>query len=288
MQTEAFQVIALSTRPELKADLKPFHTLVKFLNKAGKKVLLDSNAGKLLGMKASSDIEIREEADLILVFGGDGAFLGAARHFHGSDAVFAGVRYGKLGFLTEYLPSEIKQVLEKFFRGDYRISERIALEAEVLRGKKIVKRLFALNEVAINQNKICRMIKLEIEMNGKPITTYNSDGVILATPTGSTAYSLSAGGPIVYPSLNAFVLTPINPHLLANRPLMIPDNREIAVVVRDANVTLTADGQKTFPLREGDKVLIRKAAQPIRIIHETNRNYFDILRAKLGWGERER
>jgi NAD+ kinase len=288
MQTESLQTIAISTRPELKTDLKPFHLLVKFLEKKGKKILFDSNAAKLLKKKTTSDEVIREEADLILVFGGDGAFLGAARHFHGSEAFFAGVRYGKLGFLTEYLPSEIEKVLGKFFQGEFRVSERIALSAEVLRGKKIVKKMFALNEMVVNQNKLSRMIKLEIEMDTKPITTYNSDGVILATPTGSTAYSLSAGGPIVYPSLNAFVLTPINPHLLANRPLMIPDNREIAVIVRNANVTLTADGQKTFALKEGDKVLIRKAAQPIKVIHETNRNYFDILRAKLGWGERER
>jgi len=263
-----------------------FAKLVKFLDKKKKEVLLEKSVAKILGKKAASSAAIRK-ADLILVFGGDGALLGTVRDFFGSGAAFAGIRLdGTLGFLTEHSPKNLEKLLAGFFAGKFDISKRILLQAKVRRNGKVVKTLRALNEVVIQQKSLAQLIELDFSLGGKKIATFHADGAIFATPTGSTAYSLSAGGPILDPNLEAFILTPINPHLLAARPLVLRKNGKIQSKIRAKNLTLTADGQKSFALKIGDEIEFAKAEWELQIIEPKNRNHFEILREKLNWSQR--
>lgn len=287
MKSAAINSVALTARADLGKRKPYFVSLAKFLRQKGKQVLCDSSTAKIVGIKGSPVGEIKKSADLILVFGGDGALLGAVRKFHGMAAAFAGVRLdGTLGFLTEYSPNKIKPLLTQFFRGKFEISQRVLLEVEVIRKKKVVKRLRALNEAALTQSKLARLIKLDFSANRKRIATFHADGAIVATPTGSTAYSLAAGGPIVDPELHSFILTPINPHLLAHRPLVLPERAVIQARINDENVALTADGQVNFPLKVDDEVVFHKASWELKVIHPHARNHFEILRQKLNWAER--
>ncbi len=286
MAEKILNSIALAGGRRLTGRKNYFSKIVKFLRARKKEVLLEKTVAKILGTKPARDSEIRK-ADVILVFGGDGALLGAVRKFFGSTTCFAGIRLnGTLGFLTEYSPANLTKLLAEFFHGKFEVSERMLLEAEVRRGGTAVKALRALNEMVLQQKNLAELIDLDFSLDSKKIATFHADGAILATPTGSTAYSLSAGGPILDPSLQACILTPINPHLLAVRPLVLPADEKIRSKIRVKNLVLTADGQINFPLKIGDEIVFRKAEWKLRIIHPKNRNHFEILRRKLNWSER--
>lgn len=288
MTNSFFQTVALVSRPGLQAESRYFRGMVKFLRAQRKTVLLDTTIAQILKSSASTSAQIKKNADLVLVFGGDGALLGAVRRLFGTHAAFAGVRLnGTLGFLTEYAPSNLIRRLGELFRGKFKLDERILLTVEVVRNKKVVKKMSALNEAVLSQSRLARLIKLDFAKDGYHIATFHADGAIVATPTGSTAYSLSAGGPIVHPSLHSFILTPINPHLLANRPLVLPDSGVITATVHDQNVTLTADGQTSFALQPNDKITLRKAEWRLQLAHPWRRNHFAVLRQKLNWTERD-
>ncbi|MCF7846286.1 MAG: NAD(+)/NADH kinase [Candidatus Peribacteraceae bacterium] len=264
-----------------------FQRVVRFLEKQDKEVYLDKSVAKILQRKAASSREIKR-VDLILVFGGDGALLGAARDYFGAIGKFAGIRLdGTLGFLTEFAPENLEQLLRQFFSGKFESSPRILLTAEIHRKGKIVHTFRALNEFVLNQNRVARLIALDFDFDSKRIATFHADGAIIATPTGSTAYSLSAGGPILDPNLEAVILTPINPHLLAARPLVLPANGKIHAKIDQANLMLTADGQKNSLLKTGDEIIFRKADWELEVIHPKKRNHFAILRRKLNWSERK-
>jgi NAD+ kinase len=264
-----------------------FAKLVKFLRGQKKEVLLDKSIAKILGRKAASSPQIKN-SDLILVFGGDGALLGAVRDYFDSSAKFAGVRLdGTLGFLTEYSPKDLTKLLAQFFRKKFEVDERILIKAKVRRGGKIIKTLRALNEVVVQQNAFTELIELDFDLDGKRIATFHADGAILATPTGSTAYSLSAGGPILDPNLKAFILTPINPHLLTARPLVLQETGKLHSKIRAKNLFLVADGQKSFGLKIGDEIIFEKCEWILQTIHPKNRNHFETLRKKLNWSERK-
>ncbi|MFH0776373.1 MAG: NAD(+)/NADH kinase [Patescibacteria group bacterium] len=261
--------------------------IVKFLAKRQKIILFEKTLAKILGEKAASPALIRQ-ADLILVFGGDGALLGAAREYFGAQGKFAGIRLdGTLGFLTEFAPENLEQLLAEFFVGNFETSSRILLTAEIWRNGKVIQTLHALNEIVLNQNRVAKLIALDFDFDGKRIATFHADGAIIATPTGSTAYSLSAGGPILDPNLAAVILTPINPHLLAARPLVLPATGKIRAKITSPNLMLTADGQKSFGLKSGDGIIFEKADWQLKVIHPRNRNHFEILRRKLNWSERK-
>lgn len=287
MEDFIFQTIALIGREGLKEHKSFFIDLLKFLRSQKKTILCDKQITKIVGGKSTADSQIKKSASLILVFGGDGTLLGAARRLTGAYGLFAGVRLnGTLGFLTEYSPPKLKTLLRDFFAGKFETSERLLVQAEVFRKGKRVKKLQALNEIAITQSKLARLIELDFALNQKRIATFHADGAIIATPTGSTAYSLSAGGPIVDPQLHSFVLTPINPHLLANRPLVLPVESQIEARVKAKHVTLTADGQVSFNLQPEDEIIFKSATWQFRFIQPVNRNHFEILRKKLNWAER--
>jgi NAD+ kinase len=264
-----------------------FTKLVKFLEKEKKAVYSNKAIAKILDKEVATTRAIKK-ADLILVFGGDGALLGAARDFFRASGKFAGIRLdGTLGFLTEFAPENLEKLLIQFFAGKFETSSRILLTAEIWRNEKIIKTFHALNELVLNQNRVARLIALDFEFNKKKVATFHADGAILATPTGSTAYSLSAGGPILDPNLEAVILTPINPHLLAARPLVLSASGKIRAKISEQYLTLTADGQKSFDLKIGDEIIFQKADWSLEVIHPKKRNHFEILRRKLNWSERK-
>jgi NAD+ kinase len=197
-----------------------------------------------------------------------------------------GINYGSLGYLTEFRIEEMFAALENILDGAYELDRRVMLEAEHWRGAEKLETGRVLNDVVINKSVLARIIEIEVKLNDQYVNSFRADGLIVATPTGSTAYNLSAGGPIVYPSMNAVVLTPICPFTLTNRPIVTPDTAEIKLRLTTAaeGVVLTLDGQIGYQMQTGDAVVISKSATSFNLVQPPNRNYFDVLRNKLKWG----
>jgi len=229
-----------------------------------------------------------EEIELVVVFGGDGTFLNASQQVNKHNIPILGFNLGGLGFLTEFTVNEIFPIMEKIIEGDYEIEEREMVLASMVKPGEKPKEYHILNELVINNGAISRIIDLAIFIDGNKITTFKADGVILATPTGSTAYSLSAGGPIAYPTLPVILITPICPHILTNRPLVVSNNMEIKVKVLtdNQNAYATLDGQETLTLGMNDEVILKKSKSKVKLIKSPFRDYFSILKTKLMWGER--
>jgi NAD+ kinase len=224
--------------------------------------------------------------DLVVVLGGDGTLLKAVRLYGALEAPILGVNLGGLGFLTEIALDELPLLFEKIIRGDFQTEPRMVLTARIVRGGEELPALSFLNDVVINKGVLARIIDLETNIDGQFLTSYRGDGLIVATPTGSTAYNLAAGGPILHPSLNTIILTPICPFTLTNRPIIVQDNAVIDIRLgsKAKEVWLTFDGQVGYPLKGGDVVRIEKAVQSILLIKTPFKNYFEILRTKLKWG----
>lgn len=226
--------------------------------------------------------------DLLIVFGGDGTLLSAARALGGHNVPILAVNLGGLGFLTSVTLDELYPLLEQVFAGEYLTSSRMMLDAEIRREGKPSEIQCALNDTVANKGAKARMLDFDVHVDGHHVGRYRADGLIVATPTGSTAYSLAAGGPIVDPSLDAFIITPICPHMLTNRPLVIPDRSQIDLDFTAAAepVYLSLDGQISFQLEPADRVRITKSAKRVALVRPPSKTYFQILRSKLRWGER--
>ena len=243
-------------------------------------------------ISAGGDVELDEaerfgaEADLIVVLGGDGTMISTARLIGDADVLVLGINYGSLGYLTDFRIEEMFPAIESIFEGNYEIDPRVMLTAEQWRDGQMLEKGRVLNDVVINKAALARIIEIEVNLNSLFVNSFRADGLIVATPTGSTAYNLSAGGPIVYPSMNAVVLTPICPFTLTNRPIVVPDDAmiELKLELGNEGVILTLDGQIGYPLKAGDRVHIRKSRTTFNLVQPTNRNYFDVLRNKLKWG----
>jgi NAD+ kinase len=229
-----------------------------------------------------------ERSDLIVVLGGDGTLLSVARSSGTRRVPILGVNLGRLGFLTEINVDELFLALDKVLAGDLRVVSHMRLEVQVQRGDATLGHFHALNDVVITKTALSRMIDLDAFADGHKVTTYHADGLILSTPTGSTAYSLSAGGPLLVPGLEAIVLTPICPHSLTQRPLVLPESAEIEVVThaRGGEAALTVDGQEGLELCDGDSVRVRRSPHSVDIVASPFRNRYEILHAKLRWGNR--
>jgi NAD+ kinase len=225
-------------------------------------------------------------ADLIVVLGGDGTMISASRMIGDAETPVLGVNHGSLGYLTDFRIEEMFPALESIIAGEYEVDRRVMLDAELFRKGKCVAGGRVLNDVVINKAALARIIDIDVNLDGLFVNKFRADGLIVATPTGSTAYNLSAGGPIIYPSMNAVVLTPICPFTLTNRPLVVPDTAEIELTLLNENegVILSLDGQTGFPMKAGDRVLISKSRVTFNLVQPANRNYFDVLRDKLKWG----
>lgn len=260
-----------------------------WLKDRGIEVYMDKDTSGVIGEKSHyKRAEIPSLAGLIIVLGGDGTLLSVARLIEERDVPILGVNLGSLGFLTEIGMDELYPVLENVIRGDFTVENRIMLDVFIYREGKMVANYCALNDVVINRGTLARIVYLEIKINGLYVTTYRSDGLIIATPTGSTAYSLAAGGPIVYPTMNALILSPICPHTLTNRPIVIPDDVkiEINLITPDEDALATLDGQVGYSLNYRDSIEVKKAKNTIKLIQSPGKNYYEVLRKKLKWGGR--
>ncbi|HME69028.1 MAG TPA: NAD(+)/NADH kinase [Myxococcota bacterium] len=261
--------------------------LVKWLQQRGLRVIADEEVGEVTGEPPQPRALLAGQVDLVIVLGGDGTLLSVARAVSDRPVPILGVNLGTLGFLTEITLDELFAALERVLAGEVRVEPRMRLDVRALRDRGELGRFLALNDAVLTKADLARMIDLETRAGGSQVTTYHADGLIVATPTGSTAYSLSAGGPIVLPELEAFLLTPICPHTLTQRPLVLPHSSQIEICVRSRNeVQLTVDGQEGIALREGDIVAVRRSDHPVRLIASPFRSRFEILREKLHWGTR--
>jgi NAD+ kinase len=229
-----------------------------------------------------------EKVDLLIVLGGDGTLLSAARALRAHNVPILAVNLGSLGFLTTITLDHLYPMLEQVLEEHHRTSERMMLEAQIVRNGRVAERQTALNDAVVNKGALSRMLDFDLYVDGDHVARYRADGLIVATPTGSTAYSLAAGGPIVQPSIDAFVITPICPHMLTNRPLVIPDTSrtEIDFSVAEEAVYMTLDGQIGFELSSADRVLITKSENKVTFVRPPRKTYFEVLRSKLRWGER--
>ncbi len=268
--------------PEIMAHLIPW------LEERDVEVFLEKKATAFENIESYPRSELPNLVDLIIVLGGDGTMLSAARLVADRGIPILGVNLGGLGFLTEVYKKELFEALERIFRGEGHSEERLMLSARILRGGEKIAEYTALNDVVINKGSMARIIDLEVSVNKTYVTLFKSDGAIVATPTGSTAYSLSAGGPILYPTLHAIVLTPISPHTLTNRPLVLPDDVDIELALKSVSegVLLSLDGQVGYTLSPGDIVHIKRAPFNAILLRPLSRDHFSVLRTKLKWGER--
>ncbi|HEY5512605.1 MAG TPA: NAD(+)/NADH kinase [Geomonas sp.] len=238
--------------------------------------------------ESAESSEIARDADLVVVLGGDGTLIAAARLVGEREVPILGVNLGSLGFLTEITLDELYPSVERCLAGDFEVSERMMLLASVERGGEVVELHRVLNDVVINKGALARIVDMETSVDGQYLTTFKADGLIVSTPTGSTGYSLSANGPIIHPSLACISITPICPHTLTNRPLVMAADARISIRLdsMDEAVFLTLDGQVGVKLVCGDLVQIRKSEQATRLVQSRSKDYFEVLRTKLKWGER--
>ena len=233
--------------------------------------------------------ELPPAVDLIIAFGGDGTMLSVAKQMNGSDTPLIGVKVGGLGFLTSVTENEVFTTLGEVLAGEYRIEERIMLDCSVIHSDGSIHReQVAFNDVVIQRDALERMLMLETYVDDEFLATYACDGLIISTPTGSTAHSLAAGGPIIYPETEAIVITPICPHMLTNRPLVLNSNQVSRVVIASEKSSpgLMIDGQIAVELHQWDQVIVRKAPHTIRLMSSARKSYFEVLRTKLNWGRR--
>ena len=273
-------------------------TLSNWLRERNRVALAEPPIASAIGAETASREEIVTRAELIIVLGGDGTLLGIARTIGAREIPILGINLGGLGFLTEVPREEATSALERVIEGDYEVDRRITLEARVEHGSrpaesdkrrprnhKQVEKFRAVNDVVLNKGPLGRMMQLDVTANGEPFCTYRSDGLIIATPTGSTAYALSAGGPIVFPTLDVLLLAPICPHTLSNRPVVLPDSFAIEVRVRvsDHDAMVSIDGQESAQLTAEDRVIVRRGSSPVMLVRSEH-PYFEIWRNKLRWG----
>jgi len=266
--------------------VKAVKDLLRLLKGKKCKVLIEDHVASVLKVKGVNRQEIPPLSDVIIVFGGDGTLLGVARLVGNLGIPILGVNVGGFGFITELSGDEVKESLDVILSDRDCFEERIMLLADVYRkGKKIIQHN-ALNDVVLNKSALARMFDVDIYIDGNRITTFRIDGLIISTPTGSTGHSLSAGGPIMYPTLESFLMTPICPHTLTSRPIVLPDTFVLEAHIKSGDdIYLTLDGQEGYPLKVSDKIKIKKADYKTKFFVLHDRDYFKILRTKLKWGE---
>ncbi len=285
----AFRTIGIISRPRRSHLAEVVPPLLDWFHARGIAVIHDTETAGCLQdqSKGQSRAAVAQGSDLLLVLGGDGTLLAAARVAAPLGIPILPVNMGSLGFLTSFTLEEMYPALNDVMAGNFSSSERVMLEVALLRQGSAVERQTVLNEAVINKGTLARMIEMELAVDADFVCRYRVDGLIVATPTGSTAYSLSAGGPIIHPAVESWVITPICPHTLSGRPVVVRDSSSVEITLSSGteSVFLTLDGQTGIPMHAADKVVLRRAAQKLRLIQPPNKSYFEILRNKLKWGE---
>lgn len=287
-----FRTIGLMGRVGNPEVLETLLQLRDLLLSRGCAVLVEAEAAEYLSPSRGAVCErerIGLESDLVIVVGGDGSLLGAARSLAAQRAPVLGVNRGRLGFLTDISPQQLESQIDAVLGGEYELESRFLLDIALHRGDAVLARGDALNDVVLNSGISARMIEFELYIENQFVYTQRSDGLIISTPTGSTAYSLSGGGPIMHPKLDAIVLVPMFPHTLGSRPLVVDGNSEVKIVINAYNElqpSISCDGQVNMSASPGDIVQIRKKPTPLRLLHPRDHNFYAICRAKLGWGTR--
>lgn len=281
--------IGIIAKPHIEEPFEITQKLSSWLKEKGVEVFVEKDLGKKIDHPNSVDrADIPELVDVILVFGGDGTFLGVARLACKHGTPILGINLGGLGFLTEVTVEELYPMMERIIEGNYDVEERQMLLTTIHREKDTIGTYEVLNDVVINKGAVARIIDLGIYIEDSHVTTYRADGIILSTPTGSTAYSLSAGGPIVHPRIPVTIITPICPHTLTNRPLVVSSEMkvEIKVTTNEPDTYLTLDGQIGVRLNTGDIIEVKRTDTSVKLIKSPYRDFFTILKTKLMWGER--
>jgi len=287
--TPAFKTIGIISRPRRSKLGEIVPQLLDWLEKRGIATVIDTetaNAVSQGGARGKTRHQVVKEAELLLVLGGDGTMLGAARDAAPRGVPILPINMGSLGFLTSFTAEELYPALEDTLGGRAAIEERVLLLVERVHDGNILTQQRVLNDSVVHKGTLARMIELELFIDGGFVCRYRADGLIVATPTGSTAYSMSAGGPIVHPKVESILITPICPHTLSDRPVVVPDASviELRLSATADSMFLTMDGQTGVPMQVGDHVRITRAAERLKLIHPANKSYFEILRNKLKWG----
>jgi len=285
--------VGIVVKPHQPEALKTLCSIVEWLHERGIKLVggpdiqrdqIQHETGCAIEVMAPE--QLSDSVDLVIVLGGDGTMIATARMLGDKNVPVLGINYGGLGYLAEFRIEELFTALQSILSGSFAIEQRVMLAVELWRGEEPVTRNRVLNDVVINKSALARIIEIEASLNTHFVNSFRADGLIVSTPTGSTAYNLSAGGPVIYPSMNAIVITPICPFTLSNRPIVVPDESviELRLITQNEDVALTLDGQVGFPLKPEDRVVIRKSSNTFNLVQPMNRNYFDVLRDKLRWG----
>ena len=274
-------------RPEVARILPGLFT---WLGDHGYRIIIDQQTAKYIdGLQVMPRAQMAsEELDLVIVLGGDGTLLSAARVTAAIDVPLLGVNLGHLGFLTEVPPESLYTMLDAIAQGHAAVERRSLMQCDLLRGDEVRGSYLVFNDAVVNKTALARLNTYDLYVDKALVASYRADGMIVATPTGSTAYSLSAGGPVLMPTVRAFVITPVSPHSLTHRPLVVPDSVEIEIFLRSAEefAYLSLDGQPGLDLSDGDRVRCRRSEHEVNLFR-TGSDFFQILRSKLKWGERE-
>lgn len=284
------KTVAIMSKPGQPALKRVAPEVVDWLKRHGYDVLIDSETAAYLPSPPCipRDELAARKPDFVLVLGGDGTMLAAARALAEAKIPVLGVNLGTLGFLTEVGLSELYPTLQALVNDHCAVEERGMLHCHLMRNRERFAHFDALNDAVLHKSAISRILEFEVRVDDRYVATYRADGLIVATPTGSTAYSLAAGGPVVAPDVDAFVITPISPHMLTHRPLVVKGSSVVDVIVEGTpeEAFLTVDGQVGIPILEGDHITCKKSARQVRLLHHADRTFFDVLRMKLKWGER--
>ncbi len=291
-----FETVGIVAKAKVKNIDKIVVELLEYLKRNNVRAVLGHEAADSLGVKGVDREELAAHVDMIIVLGGDGTFISAARSINESkkDIPILGVNLGRMGFLTEVPLSSMYNVLDKIFiQGNYYLEERMMLDVEVYNNSEVLSKKTVFNDAVVSKGALARIVPINVmvSLGGRilDVATYHADGLIVSTPSGSTAYNLASGGPIVYPTMDCIILTPICPHTLSNRPIVLPDDATLSVrIVEDVeDVMATLDGQIGYKITTEQKIIISKSTRKIKLITQKDKNYFDVLRMKLNWEERK-
>jgi NAD+ kinase len=286
MSRTTFTTVGIVAKPSGTASRKVLAEILALFRRFKVKVLMDEESARMAGVpRALPRAEVVTGSDLVVVLGGDGTFLSAARSVRMQGPPLVGINLGSLGFLTEIQRRDVTKALTAILKGEAEEERRLMLAVRVLCNGRLLASYTALNDVVLAKSSLARTVRLRVEVDGHPVSSYRSDGLIISTPTGSTAYSLSAGGPLVHPAMDAMLITPICPHALTNRPLLIPARARVEVSRTSGNdpIHLTVDGQTGGPFGPRDRIEVRRSRIALRLLHPFKRTFYDTLRTKLKW-----